>query len=61
MIGFLLFVPFLVIDLAVSNLLQALGMHMVAPAHIALPLKLLLFAVIGGWKLLDQGLVLGYS
>ena len=60
-LGFLLFVPFLVIDLAVSNLLLALGMHMVAPAHIALPLKLLLFVVIDGWKLLLQGLVLGYS
>lgn len=61
MIGFLLFVPFLVIDLAVGNLLLALGMHMVAPAHISLPLKLLLFVVIDGWRLLLQGLVLGYS
>jgi len=61
MLGFLLFVPFLVIDLAVSNLLLALGMHMVSPTHISLPLKLLLFVVIDGWKLLLQGLVLGYS
>ncbi len=61
MLGFLLFVPFLVIDLAVSNLLLALGMHMVSPVHISLPLKLLLFVLIDGWKLLLQGLVLGYA
>jgi len=47
--GFLVYVPFLVIDLIVSNLLLALGMQMVSPMTISLPLKLFLFVVIEGW------------
>jgi type III secretion protein R len=61
MIGFLLFVPFLVIDLAVSNLLLAMGMHMLSPTQISLPFKLLLFVMIDGWALLLRGLVQGYA
>lgn len=60
-IGFLLFVPFLVIDLVVSNLLLALGMQMLQPATIAMPFKLLLFVMVDGWHLLARGLVLGYQ
>jgi type III secretion protein R len=61
LIGFLLFVPFLVIDLIVSNVLLALGMHMTSPAAIALPLKLLLFVAVDGWHVLVSGLVVSYG
>jgi type III secretion protein R len=59
-IGFLLFVPFLVIDLVVGNVLLAMGMQMLTPQTIALPLKLLLFVLIDGWSLILSGLVSGY-
>jgi len=60
-IGFILFVPFLVIDMVVSNILLALGMHMLSPTTIALPFKLLLFVLVDGWHLITRGLVLGYG
>ncbi len=60
-IGFLLFVPFLVIDLVVANILQAMGMFMLSPTIISLPFKLLLFVLIDGWILLVKALVLGYT
>ncbi len=59
-IGFLLFLPFLVIDLVVSNILMALGMHMLSPATVSLPFKLLLFVMADGWRLVTQGLVGSY-
>lgn len=59
-IGFLIFLPFLVIDLIISNLLQALGMMMLSPTTISLPFKLLLFVLIDGWSKLIHGLVLTY-
>jgi type III secretion protein R len=59
-IGFLLFLPFLVIDLVVSNVLLALGMQMMSPTQVSLPFKLLLFVAIDGWGLLAQALVAGY-
>lgn len=59
-IGFLLYLPFVVIDLIVSNILLALGMMMVSPMTISLPLKLFLFVVVDGWTRLLQGLVLSY-
>jgi len=59
-IGFLLFVPFIVIDLVVSNILLALGMNMVSPNTVALPFKLLLFVLVDGWYLIAKGLVIGY-
>jgi type III secretion protein R len=61
LIGFLLFVPFLVIDLIVGNALLALGLHMTAPAAISLPLKLLLFVAVDGWHVLVSGLVVSYG
>ncbi len=61
MIGFLVFVPFLVIDLIVANTLLALGMHMLSPTSISLPLKLLLFVAVGGWHILLSGLLVTYS
>ncbi len=60
-IGFLLFMPFLIIDLIVSNILLALGMMMVSPVTISLPLKLLLFVSVDGWSKLLHGLVLSYA
>src|SRR5262245_24297637 len=59
-IGFLLFVPFIVIDMVVSNILLAMGMQMLSPVTISLPFKLLLFILIDGWYLLARGLVMGY-
>jgi type III secretion protein R len=59
-IGFLIYLPFLVIDLVVANILLALGMQMLSPSQVSLPFKLLLFVVIGGWGLLAQALVSGY-
>ncbi len=60
-IGFLLFLPFLVLDLLVGNVLMALGMHMVSPASVALPLKLLLFVAVDGFYLLASALMLSYA
>jgi type III secretion protein R len=59
-IGFLVFLPFLVIDLVVSNVLLALGMQMMSPTQVSLPFKLLLFVAIDGWGLLARSLVAGY-
>lgn len=61
LIGFFLFIPFLVIDLVVANLLLTLGMNLVAPQAMALPFKLLLFVLVDGWSLLARGLVLSYG
>jgi type III secretion protein R len=60
-IGFLLFVPFLIVDMLVANLLLALGMQMLSPTTVSLPFKLLLFVLVDGWRLLTQGLIAGYQ
>jgi|GEM_PF-368853 len=60
-IGFIIFVPFLVIDMVVSNILMALGMQMLSPTTISLPFKILLFVLVDGWYLITRGLVLGYQ
>lgn len=59
-IGFIIFLPFLVIDMVVSNILLAMGMMMVSPITISLPFKILLFVLVDGWYLITKGLVLGY-
>ncbi len=59
-IGFLLFLPFLVVELVIANLLVALGLTSVQPSTVALPFKLLLFVLADGWYLLARALVLGY-
>lgn len=56
-IGFVIFLPFLLIDLVVAAILMALGMIMVPPATVSLPLKLLLFLLINGWVLVSQALL----
>ena len=60
-IGFILFVPFLVVDMIVANILMALGMQMLSPTTISLPFKVLLFVMVDGWYLISKGLVLGYQ
>lgn len=60
-LGFALYLPFLIVDLVVSNVLLALGMQMMTPAQVSLPFKLLLFVAIDGWGLLAQALVTGYQ
>jgi type III secretion protein R len=60
-IGFLVFVPFLVVDLVVSNVLLALGLTQLSPTTVALPFKLLLFVAVDGWKLLARALALSYA
>ena len=59
-IGFLIFLPFLVIDMVISNILLAMGMMMLSPVTISLPFKILLFVMIDGWVKLSHGLVLSY-
>lgn len=59
-IGFIVFVPFLIIDLVVANVLLALGMMMLPPTAVSLPFKLLLFVLVDGWFHLVEGLLLGY-
>ena len=60
-IGFLLYLPFVAIDLIISNILLAMGMMMVSPMTISLPFKLLLFVTLDGWLKVSQGLLLSYS
>lgn len=60
-IGFLLYLPFIAIDLIVSNILLAMGMMMVSPVTISLPFKLLLFVLVDGWTRVIHGLVLTYQ
>jgi len=60
-IGFLLFIPFLVVDMVIANLLLALGMHMLSPTTVSLPFKLLLFVIADGWTLVVRGLLQSYA
>jgi flagellar biosynthetic protein FliP len=56
-IGFLIFLPFLIIDLVVSSALMSMGMIMLPPSFISLPFKILLFVLVGGWSLVIQSVV----
>ena len=60
-IGFLLYLPFIAIDLIISNILFAMGMMMVSPMTISLPFKLMLFVTLEGWLKLCQGLLYSYT
>lgn len=59
-IGFYLYLPFVVIDLLISSVLLALGMMMMSPVTISVPVKLILFVVMDGWTLLSKGLINQY-
>ena len=60
-IGFLIFIPFLVIDLIIANVLLALGMIMLSPTIVSLPFKLLIFVAVDGWTLIIKGLVESFN
>ena len=60
-IGFIIFIPFLVIDIVVSGALMALGMMMMPPVMVSLPFKLLLFVLVDGWALVVTSLVQSYN
>ncbi len=60
-IGFLLFIPFLIIDLVVASVLMSMGMFMLPPVMISLPFKLLLFVMVDGWYLLVKSLVMSFG
>jgi type III secretion protein R len=59
-IGFIIFLPFLIIDLVIANILLSLGMFQISPITISLPFKLLLFVLVDGWHIIARGLILGY-
>ena len=59
-IGFLVFLPFLVIDMVVASLLMSLGMMMLPPNAVSLPMKLIFFVLVDGWRLTSSGLVQGF-
>lgn len=59
-IGFLIFIPFIVIDLVVANILLSLGMFMLSPVMVSLPFKILLFVLSDGWNLICRGLMLSF-
>ena len=61
MMGFVLLLPFLVIDLVIANILAGLGMYMMSPTIISLPLKLLLFVSVDGWLLMSRGFIASYG
>ncbi len=61
LIGFLLYIPFLVIDLIVSSVLMSMGMMMLPPSMISLPFKIMLFIMADGWELLVQSLIAGFN
>lgn len=60
-IGFMLFLPFLVIDLVVASVLMSLGMMMLSPTIVSLPFKLLLFVIVDGWALLMGSLAMSFA
>ena len=60
-IGFLIYLPFLLIDLVVSSTLMSMGMFMLPPAMISLPFKILLFIMVDGWNLLIKSLILSFT
>ncbi len=60
-IGFIIFLPFVVIDLVVANILLSLGMFQISPITLSLPFKLLLFVLVDGWHLIVKGLIVGYT
>jgi flagellar biosynthesis protein FliP len=60
-IGFIIFIPFVLVDLVVSNVLLALGMMMLSPTIISLPFKILIFIAVDGWGLIVNGLVRSFN
>lgn len=61
MAGFMIYIPFLVIDMIVASTLMSMGMMMLPPVMISLPFKILLFVMVDGWSLITQTIVMGFS
>src|SRR5699024_6735998 len=59
-IGFMIFIPFLVIDMAVASILMSMGMMMLPPVMISLPFKILLFVLVDGWYLITHSILQGF-
>lgn len=59
--GFLIFLPFLIIDIVVSSTLMSMGMMMLPPTMISLPFKILLFVLVDGWSMLSQSIILSFT
>ena len=60
-IGFIVFIPFLIIDMVVASILMSMGMMMVSPVMVSLPFKLMLFVLADGWNLLIGSLVASFA
>ena len=60
-IGFIIFIPFLVIDMVVASVLMSMGMMMMSPVMVALPMKLMLFVLVDGWHLIVGSLVQSFA
>lgn len=60
-IGFIIYIPFLVIDMVVASTLMSMGMMMLPPVIISLPFKILLFVLVDGWNLIIRSLLLGFK
>ena len=60
-IGFMLYIPFLVLDMVISSILLAMGMMMLPPTMVSMPFKLLLFVMVDGWNLLVGSLVNSFA
>lgn len=61
MMGFMIFIPFLIIDIVVSSTLMAMGMMMLPPVMISLPFKIMLFVLVDGWYLVVKSLLLSFN
>jgi flagellar biosynthetic protein FliP len=59
--GFLIFIPFLIIDIVVASTLMAMGMMMLPPVMISLPFKIMLFVLVDGWYLVIKSLLLSFN
>ena len=60
-IGFMIYVPFIVIDMIVASTLMSMGMMMLPPVMISLPFKILLFVMVDGWHLLIKSLIVSFK
>ena len=60
-VGFLLYIPFLMLDLIIASILMSMGMMMLPPVMISLPFKLLLFVLVDGWNLIVESIILGFN
>ncbi len=60
-IGFIIFIPFLIIDMVVASVLMSMGMMMMSPVMVSLPFKLMLFVLVDGWHLMLGSLVMSFA